>query len=436
MKLGRFEITFKRRRERVREFGIQSLGSVLLELEQFRGNSNANKYLSRASQAAETIRKYRGQAVLGNQLVKNIINTRSAFTVGRGLNFVGGEAEKEFVKKFFEVNRLGLGYLQHLARERCFEGQILLALLPSTDNIPRVRFLSWLDTSYDVNSDPFDYSNILSVDYQVGHREQKLRQEQFAFFKFDTRLNSYEGTPLLAGILNQIENLDVALGSWRSINDKFSKPTSYWKFDDSNTAEAFQAQLKEINWKWGDPLAGAGDGQVLQLGYGPYTSMLEEISCNAKIIAGHTGVPVHYFGFADLLNNRAVADDIKAMFINVSEIEQAEWSQGFTDLVGRAMAMFNQVTSGGLSMVGARVDIEVVSEEAYKRIIELWFPLYLDGAITLETFLSKVPSIDEKTEAAKVIAETKLRGGTPRALGRAKADDITRPANGESEVIQ
>ncbi|MEW6131527.1 MAG: hypothetical protein AB1757_31155 [Acidobacteriota bacterium] len=84
MKIYPFEFKFHRKLEPMREFGIQSLGSVLPELEQFRGNSNANKYLSRASHAAETIRKYRGQAVLGNQPVKNIINTGSAMAAGVG----------------------------------------------------------------------------------------------------------------------------------------------------------------------------------------------------------------------------------------------------------------------------------------------------------------------------------------------------------------
>ncbi|MEW6212885.1 MAG: hypothetical protein AB1631_31465 [Acidobacteriota bacterium] len=433
MKLGPFELKLSRRRARVREFGIQSVGDLLLQLESAINSSSTNRYISRAQQAAETIRKYRGQATKGNLLTKNIINTRAAFTVGRGLGYIGPEAESAFVSEFFKANRINLAYLQQLARERCFEGQALLILSEAEDRIPRVRFLSWTDTSYEVNPDPFDYSNILSIDYRVGQSDVRLRQGQFAFFKFDTRMNSYEGTPLLAGLLNSIEDLDDSLTSWRTLNSKFSRPSAYFRFETEDDAAAFQTRLATLNngspWQWGDSLAGAGDGTVLQIGYGPYQSMLEEIHAKAKIISGHTGVPSHYFGFADLMDNRSVADDIRDMFVVVSEVEQSEWIGGFTDLVGRAIAIYNRRTGSRLDTSTGRIDLELVSESAWQRIAEIWLPLYLDGAITLETLLAKVPGIDEVKEAAAARAEVEARGGTPRQLGaqrveRAAAQDV------------
>jgi hypothetical protein len=421
MKIGPVEIKFKRRRASVREFGgVQSVGSLLLQLEALLGNSSTNLYVSRGAQAAETIRKYRGQAVKGNLLVKNIINTRSAFTVGRGLNYSGGgTAEQDFVKEFLRVNGIGLSYLQQLARERCFEGQCLLTLRPGAKHIPQVRFISWVDTSYDVITNPTDYGDVQGLSYRAGDRDAQLSPGEFAFFKFDTRLNSVEGTPLLGGVLNTIEDLDDALTSWRAINNKFANPTPYFKFEIESDAEEFQKRLADTNWSMGSPLAGAGDASMLQIGYGPYTSMMEEISAKAKIVSGHTGVPVHYFGFPDLMNNRSVADDVKEMFVSVSEIEQAEWSRGFTDLIGRAMAMFNSQTGSRLDFTSGVAAMEFVSEIAYKQLIDVWLPLYLDGAITLETFLAKVPGVDEKTEAPLVLAQIKARGGTPRQLSGA-----------------
>ena len=417
MKIGPFELKLKRRRAAVREFGgVQSVGSLILQLEALLGNASANLYTSRAAQAAETIRKYRGQAVKGNLLVKNIINTRSAFTVGRGLSYVGPDNEKRFVAAFLKANKIDLSYMQQLARERCFEGQVLLTLRPGEGGMPQCRFLSWVDTSYDVLTSDYDYADVRGVRYTVGDHHPHLGPGEFVFFKFDTRLNSVEGTPLLAGILNTIEDLDDALTSWRAMNNKFSKPTPYFKFEQEADAEAFQDRLKTSNWQMGQPLAGGGDASMIQIGYGPYTSMKEEIACKAQIISGHTGVPVHYFGFPDLLSNRAVADDLKTMFVSISETEQAEWERGLTDLLTNAAAMYS-AAGGERIEISGRARVEFVSEVAYKQLVEVWLPLYLDGAITLETFLSKVPGVDENKEAPLVLQQIAARGGTPRQLG-------------------
>jgi hypothetical protein len=420
MKLGRFELKLNRRRPvQVREFGgIQSVGSLLLQLEALLGNTTSNNYVSRATQAAETIRKYRGQAVKGNLLVKNIVNTRSAFTVGRGLSYVGPDNEKQFVQAFWKANKIDLSYMQQLARERCFEGQVLLTLRPGADGMPQCRFLSWVDTSYDVQTSDYDYADVKGVSYTVGNHHGHLQPGEFVFFKFDTRLNSVEGTPLLAGILNTIEDLDDALTSWRSMNNKFSKPTPYFKFEQEADAEAFQTRLTTTNWEMGQPLAGGGDASMIQIGYGPYTSMKEEIAVKAQIISGHTGVPVHYFGFPDLLSNRAVADDLKTMFVSISETEQAEWERGLTDLLTAAATMYSMARGERIEITG-RARVEFVSEVAYKQLVDVWLPLYLDGAITLETFLSKVPGVDENKEAPLVLAQIRQRGGTPRQLGAA-----------------
>ncbi len=128
------------RRAQVREFGsgasIQQLGDLLLQLEAYQSDSN-NKYITRESQVDETLRKYRGLAVKGNILLPNILETRAAFTAGRGLSTNWeGEAEQQFIKQFFLVNKIKLAFIRQLARERAFEGQVLLVLQPHADKSP------------------------------------------------------------------------------------------------------------------------------------------------------------------------------------------------------------------------------------------------------------------------------------------------------------
>lgn len=422
MRIGPFELSFRSHnsrssRQRIREFGgeragIQYVGDLIIELESLRGGAS-NRYISRREQVAESVRKYRGLAAKGCLLTKNILNTRSAFIVGRGLSVTGwaeDSAEAQFIKEFQRRNRFNLAYLRQLGRERCFEGQVLLGLQPSADGVPALRYVSWLDTGYEVKTSPFDYTLVEAIKWVGQNRDFSIPPGQSAFFKFDTRMNSTEGTPMFAGALSALEELDDAVALLRTINAIAAKPTPYFRFDNENDADAFQQRLKTLNWKMGDALAGAGEAMMLQLGYGPYTSIENQAQLLVKLISGSTSVPPHYFGFSELLNNRSVADDISAMYVRLSETETDEWSNGFTDLIGRAMAMYNAQFGKTLNHQGGRIEVEQISQQQFQEVMQVWLPVWLGGGITTETLLEKLPGIDEKTEAAKVIAELKTRG--------------------------
>ena len=298
----------------------------------------------------ETVRKYRGQAVKGNILLPNILETRAAFTAGRGLSTNWeGEAEQQFIKQFFLVNKIKLSFIRQLARERAFEGQVLLVLQPHADRIPRVRFLSWWDTRYEVETVAHDYTQIERV---VQPRGAELSAARISFMKFNTRLTSWVGTPLFAGILDKIEDLDDALLRLKTANKAASNPTPYFRFDNEDDASTFRDYLTTSGWKMGTPLAGSGEAMMVQMGYGSYTALTEEVVTLAKIISGHTSVPPHWFGFAELVSNRATADDMGTAFVRIAETETEVWASGFTDLIGRAMALHNQWTGSAPEHAG------------------------------------------------------------------------------------
>lgn len=401
-----------RERVRVREFSpVASVHDLLLQIEALEG-AGTNRYLTKESQVAETIRKYRGQAAKGNLLIRNISNTRAAFTSGRGLSVRWeGKAEQQFIAAFLKKNRIRLSFLRGLARERIFEGQVLLKLDPQADGVPLVRFVSWFDTRYEVEPDALDYGTVRRVEWRTSDawRPFQLPPERCAFMKFDTRTHSHTGTPLFAGVLGLLEDFDDALQLLKQVNTATANPTPYFRFDLADEATAFQNHLQAINWKMGDALAGSGEASILQIGYGPYTALIQQVETAAKVLSGHTSVPAHYFGFADLVGNRAVADDINTMFVQVAETEVEEWSAGFTDLVGRAMALYNQTHGVQLNTTAGEILVEQISREEFARAVTVWMPLWLGGAITTETLLSKIPGVDESTETAKVKAEIEAR---------------------------
>ena len=412
MRIGRYDLTITRKPVALREFGsgasITQLGDLLLQLEAYQTDSN-NKYVTREMQVSETLRKYRGQAAKGNILLRNILETRSAFTAGRGLSTTWeGEAEQAFIQQFFQVNKIKLGYIRQLSRERGFEGQVLLVLQPHADLIPRVRFLSWFDSRYEVVASANDYTQIERV--EVMGTRQEIEPERIAFMRFNTRMNSMEGTPLFAGILDKIEDMDDGLILLKTANKASANPTPYFQFDLEDDAKEFQTRLTELNWKMGSPLAGSGAASMLQMGYGSYTSLTEQVLTLAKIISGHTSVPPHYFGFAEMVSNRATADDMGQAFVQIAETETEEWQSGMTDLIGRAMALHNEWSGASLDTTAGEALIEVISEEEFRRIAAIWLPLWLGGAITTQTFLGKIPTINENIEAQAVEAEMIDRG--------------------------
>jgi hypothetical protein len=413
MRIAGYDLTFKRQLKRapVREFHYVNVPDMILELDRLHNSSATNSYVSREVQVSESIRKYRGMAVKGNLLTRNIIETRTAFTAGRGLNVRWeGEAENKFIKEFLRVNKLNLGELRDLARERCFEGQVLLALnAGDPDGVPRVRFISWANTHYEVTLDQLDYQAIQRVSF-LSDPQANLPVHRLAYLKFQAPKTSATGTPLLAGILNQLETLDDALARLNLVTMDASNPTPYFEHQIESDAEAFREYLRTANWKMGDALAGSGKAYMLQIGYGPYMALIEQISMLVKIISGHTSVPAHYIGFAEGAANRSVADIISSAFVTISETETERWGQGFTDLVGRAMAMYNDATGSKLNVNGGRIEVEVINEEDFRRVAAIWMPVWLGGGITTETFLAKIPGVDEKTEAGKVREELAARG--------------------------
>ena len=108
LKIGPFTLTLATRKQRrqVNEMvsngtRLMSMGEVLLAYEALLGNSYANKYITKEQQVRETGLKYRGEAPKGNLLVRNILETRTAFTVRRGLSINWeGKAEQEFIAGF------------------------------------------------------------------------------------------------------------------------------------------------------------------------------------------------------------------------------------------------------------------------------------------------------------------------------------------------
>ena len=382
-------------------------------------SASGNPYQSYTGQVTELSRKFMGMADWGNQVAQNIINIRSAFTIGSGVKAVkakpSADRELKFIQSFMDYNGLNAETAQDWVREVEIEGKFLCRLIPepvaanrpdgkmSPDSPFRgavlTRYLSWTTNSYKVSTEPEDYTKYTQVEYKVPvtSRSVILTPDQFIYRRFGGRSDSVNETPPRLGpVLRQLEDLDKALYDWRRINNLFAAPTPWIDAEDDDSASRIVKTLRSAQWKVGKLLvtSGAKFAMVEAASGRGIDSLEKEIISNAKFISGASGVPVHFLGLPDLLSNRATADNLLELVVASTSRERRIWVGVYTEMFREALRIANEVFQAGFDESAIVADVPFVSAEKMKQLVDVWLPLYAASTIDLSTFLSKVPEID------------------------------------------
>ncbi len=373
--------------------------------------SSPNPYDTREALVAELVRKYKGYAAWGNQLIQRIVDTRAAFTMAGGLKAVvkgPGEAsqELEFIRAFIEANELNGQFGQQLAVEKELEGQVLLAL-DWDDELEnaRLKFISWNDTHYEVQYRDDFYHRVDRVIYTDpdSREEIEIPSERAVFLKFNSRINSREGVPTLSGLLLEAEDIDRALRDWRKLNQYFASPTPYFRTSDLQEAKELFEQLLSpgVNWRIGKVFAGPAEFSLVEMSGAGAASIRSEIETKIKILAGGSGVPVQFLGFPEFMSNRATAENTMEPVALVSISEQRSWQRGFSELFAKALELRNRMLSpreAPLDPAAVEPQMKFVTQAQVDRLISLYYPLWQAGGINLKTLLGLLPDIDPEQE--------------------------------------
>lgn len=384
-----------------------------------------NPYNSREKLIRELIKKYKGYADYGNQIIQRLVDTRAAFTMAGGLKVVPKNPDKdrremEFITELVDINQLDGQLGQQLAVEKELEGQILLALEwePKIQNV-RIRYISWNDTQYEVKYEDQNYSTIKQISYSCDTDEasssgaeayprERAKQvvmptEQAVFIKFNARINSREGIPTLSGLLVEAEEIDKALRDWRQINRYFASPTPYFKTEDIQEAKDLYDRLlsPRINWRIGKVFAGPAEFKLVGMDYAGAESIRQEIETKIKILAGGAGVPVQFLGFPEFMSNRATAENTMEPVALISISEQRSWMGGFKELFDKAITLRNvHAPQGSMKLRTGVIEpkMKFITQAQVDRLVNLYYPLWQQGAISLNTLLGLLPDIDPKRE--------------------------------------
>lgn len=389
-----------------------------------------NPYPSYECAVMELGRKYSGIARWGNHAARNVVDTRAAFALGQGIRLsaapdaANATAELAWCQAFLSHNALDLEELVNWQRESEIEGRLAVVLSPdrTTTNMVNARFLPWTFHGYDVAVSPKDYAMFEKITYQEGRAGAAvtLNTDSFVYRPYGGRTAEVKlPVPKACGVLRNMEAADKALSDLREINHLFASPTPHFKCADGREAAALDAMLAKSDWRIGRYLVTSAEFTMVGPDGAGVDALIKEITINAQIIAGHTGVPVHFLGFPELMSNRNTADTL-AEALSAAVSKERKVTQGFMqELLEKAIAMANGFGMTPMNPKAVKVDIAEADAAALAELNTVWIPLYEAGAISLETLLKMVPGIDATEETKRVNSESARKAAD--TLARIKA---------------
>lgn len=388
-----------------------------------------NYYKTYVGQVSALHNKYDLAADWGCMTLKNIVDVRAAFMIGRGIRVVKrasfkGDAtrELEWLRGFVKYNNIDEESPQDWAIGTELEGKVLLRLraVPNTDKKEdriRVLYVPWQKQQYTVAADIPDYYTYTDAFY-TGTQEFTtapgktksvntsfaLTAEEFVYRRFGGSAYEINDTPpKSAFVIRHIEDLDKELWDWRKINNLFAAPTPVFEMETTDGAKKVQGRIDSKNWTIGKGIAIAGGKLVLvQADSGGSESIQKAAEADVQAISGATGVPVHFLGHPELLSNRATAENLLELIELSTGKERKIWVGAYEELFQKAILMHNEEFHGNLNPEAVTAEIPFTSSQNLNTIEEVYLPMYVEGAMSLQQLLSYVAELDVEVEVERI----------------------------------
>lgn len=395
----------------------------ILTIQQSETTYTGNRYKTYDAAVPEIAKKYSGNADWGVLQVGNIVDIRAAYIVGQGIKVKKNPRTQEdaarelaFAQRFIEANSLDHELPQDMAREAEIEGKVLIKLFPRPEAVDApnnlsfegldiaLRWVSWTTNRYTVNVNADDYLQVESVKWQpASGSEQTLLPAACVYKRFAGRLDIPNDTmPRVGKCLTQIENLDMALRDWRKIDTLFAAPTPHVQCESAQQAKDVMGNIAADanNFRVGKFFAHTGVFAYAQPSAEGQAALEKEIITLMKLISGATGVPIHFLGAPELTTKYGAASEGLLELIAMSTSKEREiWRGGYQELLTKAMLMWNAATKKTpLRPELVTVELPVVTEAQWQRLVDVWMPMRVGNEITRRTFLAQVPGIDVEAE--------------------------------------
>ena len=404
----------------LRDFQAYVISKDVLSVSDDDSKWRGNDYQDIKEAVEEIDKKYRNASDWGCFQTGSIIDLRAAFIIQEGITVLAAtnqkDAEKEiaFAEKLLEFNDLDREISQVYAVEGEIEGRILLTLnwIKDTGNIA-INFVSWQKKQYKVEANKTNYLQYESVTWKEGDDETNIAEAEFVYKKFGGRIsNPNEAIPKIMRCMTQIEQLDKALRNWREINRLYSAPVPDLEVEQVNQVEKTQTLMDRLNWKTKKAFVHVGEFGYKSPPLSGVSSLENEIVMKAKMISGATGIPIQFLGLPDVLSNRATAENLLDLIYASTVKERETWKGVYKEAITKAMTMSNDQTgegekTGRLDPDKIDIDIPMVSDQDWQRLIDFWLPARISGEISKQLFLSKIPNVNVDDEMTREETDSK-----------------------------
>jgi len=380
-----------------------------------------SQYRTYDAQVSELARKYSCTADWGSLVMKNIIDVRAAFIAGTGViprvrdGFKGdAKREIEFIQRLCRMNDVKGKKPQLWGTEAEIEGKVLFKLKPIFDPLDgmgniKVVHVPWRKFRYNIQVVEPDFEQYVRATYTGTSLETSfdLASEGFVYARFGG--NSYEVNltpPKAAFVLRHTEDLDKELWDWRKINHLFAAPTPWFNCEDVDEARRLTDYISAKNWRIGKAIVTSNSEFDLVCAKGEgFNSIKQAIESDIQVISGTTGVPVHFLGHPELLSNRSTADTLLQLIELSTDKERDIWQAAYTELFRKATLMFNSSFNNNLNPDAIIAEMPVTSTANLVFVEKVYLPMYLQGALSLQTLLSYLTDVDTQAEMERIAAE-------------------------------
>jgi hypothetical protein len=402
----------------------KQLGVVLSDIAQYypADYRRDNPYRTKAAQVAAILQKYQGTAEFGNQILPRVVNLRVAFSIpNRLLLAPSPKAEKasktavksaqDFLNEFMSLNLLDSSLPRDLAKESEFHGQVLIRLKwDNAEKLPRAFYYPWKETGYKIETaNKYQVDSPIKCIYQSEHEETTIQDREFAFIAFNDRLNENIGYPTSGGILRDIENVDKDLRDWRKLNHLFAHPTPHFKCETVEQAKAINTMISGVGWKVGTAIATNAEFALKGPTGAESNLLMMAIQTGAKVISAHTGIGIHFLGFANVMSNRATADSMGEPTEVVLHSEISSWKAFYLDLFKKAIDMRNMKLNKKIEQGLIEPRLVPLTDRQWRHIKDIYMLAAKDNLLSHRTFLENMPGIDVEAEMSRLEEEAAKR---------------------------
>lgn len=361
-------------------------------------------YLNYASQTQSLYKKYNGKDQLGNPQCRSIIDTRTAFISGEGLSVIcKNDDTAKFIDDFMKYNKFHGSRLSNCVKQGEFEGRVLQYLKPNKKDqmIKAFRIVSsyWGGKTYEVvykdRNDPDSIENVLLKD---GQGNVESLKERFVYTVTGGDGSNWNETSTRAGLcLWEMETFSRAQNAIRKNNHLFGKITPHFSSENAQDVSDFKTQAQSKQWKIGDVTASQkGNLEMVVPGMGAIENLKDEQIVSSKVISGVTGIPVHWFGYVDLMSNRSTAESLYETINNATIVDRVVWEESFYEMFIKAQEMAIDNGFGDIQTVDRdfEVKIPLIGFHKMHERVQALSLAYSDNAISIQDYRNRLPGIN------------------------------------------